>query len=90
MTDQAIAPLAADSRADVTPTSGSCPAPHPAHGHRRALDGIAPGTGLVLLAPQHPLGRLARRRQCVPDTFTVEYLRRGPDDWRLRLTRKVA
>jgi uncharacterized protein (DUF2249 family) len=55
-----------------------------------ALDGIVPGDGLVLVAPHDPLGLLAQLQQRAPDTFDVEYLQRGPEDWRLSLTRKVA
>lgn len=55
-----------------------------------ALDGIAPGDGLVLVAPHDPLGLLAQLEQRVPDTFEVEYLQRGPEAWRLSLTRKAA
>ncbi len=55
-----------------------------------ALDGIAPGDGLVLIAPHDPLGLLAQLESRAPDTFAVEYLQRGPEAWRLSLTRTVA
>jgi uncharacterized protein (DUF2249 family) len=42
-----------------------------------ALEGISPGEGLVL-------------QQRAPDTYDVEYLERGPQNWRLCLVRRVA
>ena len=55
-----------------------------------ALDAVGPGAGLVLVAPHDPLGLLAQLQQHAPDAFDVDYLERGPDAWRLTLTRKVA
>jgi hypothetical protein len=55
-----------------------------------ALDGIVPGDGLVLVAPHDPLSLLAQLESRAPDTFDVEYLQRGPEAWRLTLTRKSA
>ena len=55
-----------------------------------ALDGVAPGDGLVLVAPHDPLALLAQLQQRVPDAFEVEYLQRGPEAWRLSLVRRVA
>lgn len=55
-----------------------------------ALDGVAPGSGLVLIAPHDPRGLLAQLQQRAPDTFDVEYLQRGPEAWRLSLIRRVA
>jgi uncharacterized protein (DUF2249 family)/quercetin dioxygenase-like cupin family protein len=51
-----------------------------------ALDAIAPGGGLVLVAPHDPLPLLAQIEQRSPGRFGVSYLQRGPDDWRLQLT----
>ena len=51
-----------------------------------ALDAIAPGGGLVLVAPHDPLPLLAQIEQRAPGRFGVSYLQRGPDDWRLKLT----
>jgi NNP family nitrate/nitrite transporter-like MFS transporter len=53
-----------------------------------ALDGVAPGDGMVLVAPHDPLGLLAQLQQRLPDTFEVDYLQRGPEAWRLSLTRR--
>jgi uncharacterized protein (DUF2249 family)/quercetin dioxygenase-like cupin family protein len=51
-----------------------------------ALDAIAPGGALVLVAPHDPLPLLAQIEQRAPGRFGVSYLQRGPDDWRLQLT----
>lgn len=55
-----------------------------------ALDTIEPGGGLVLTAPHDPLPLLAQLQQRSADTFTVRYLERGPQAWRLELVRAEA
>ena len=50
-----------------------------------ALDSVGPGSGLVLLAPHDPVPLLAQVEQRWPGRFTLEYLERGPVDWRLAL-----
>ncbi|MGV8967823.1 MAG: DUF2249 domain-containing protein [Cellulomonas sp.] len=55
-----------------------------------ALDSIAPGAGLVLVAPHDPLPLLAQIEQRWPDEFAVSYLERGPEAWRLSFTRRDA
>ena len=52
-----------------------------------ALDAVAPGAALVLLAPHDPLPLLDQLQAREPGAFTVEYLERGPETWRLLLTR---
>lgn len=52
-----------------------------------ALDAIAPGADLILVAPHDPLPLLAQLEQRAPGAFAVDYLQRGPDAWRLRLSR---
>ena len=52
-----------------------------------ALDAVQPGGGLVLLAPHDPLPLLAQLEKRTPGAFTVDYLERGPESWRLRLAR---
>lgn len=52
-----------------------------------ALDGVAPGEGMVLLAPHDPLPLLAQVDARWPGTFAVEYLERGPETWALAFTR---
>jgi uncharacterized protein (DUF2249 family) len=53
-----------------------------------ALDSVRPGGGLVLVAPHDPLPMLAQLEQRQPGAFAVEYLERGPEAWRLQLTRR--
>jgi uncharacterized protein (DUF2249 family) len=52
-----------------------------------ALDAVAVGGGLVLLAPHDPLPLLRQVEARSPGVFTVEYLERGPEVWRLAFTR---
>ncbi|KRD35034.1 hypothetical protein ASE27_16420 [Oerskovia sp. Root918] len=52
-----------------------------------ALEGVAPGSGMVLLAPHDPLPLLAQVDARWPGTFTVDYLERGPETWALAFTR---
>lgn len=55
-----------------------------------ALDSIAPGAGLILVAPHDPLPLLAQIEQRWPDEFAVSYLERGPEAWRLTFARRAA
>lgn len=48
-----------------------------------ALDSVRPGSGLVLVAPHDPVPLLAQVEQRWPGRFSLEYLERGPVDWRL-------
>ena len=48
-----------------------------------ALDGVRPGGGLVLVAPHDPKPLLAQVEERRPGVFRVDYLERGPQDWRL-------
>ncbi|WP_432117627.1 DUF2249 domain-containing protein [Streptomyces sp. bgisy032] len=52
-----------------------------------ALDAVPAGTAMVLVAPHDPLPLLAQIEQRHPGAFSVEYLVRGPEAWRLRLSR---
>lgn len=52
-----------------------------------ALDSLARGSGLVLVAPHDPLPLLAQIDQRAPGEFTVSYLTSGPDAWHLQLVR---
>lgn len=54
-----------------------------------ALDSLAPGSALVLVAPHDPLPLLAQARARYSDGtgISVEYLQAGPDAWHLRLSR---
>ena len=55
-----------------------------------ALDAVRPGNGLVLVAPHDPLPLLQQVEQRSPGAFTVDYLERGPEAWRLRFLRAIA
>ena len=52
-----------------------------------ALDAVQPGKGMVLVAPHDPLPLLRQLEGRAPGVFTVDYLERGPEAWRLRLVR---
>jgi len=52
-----------------------------------ALDSLAPGSGLILVAPHDPRPLLAQIDQRAPGRFTVRYLTSGPDAWHLQLVR---
>lgn len=52
-----------------------------------ALDSLAAGDALVLVAPHEPVPLLARARERYADGIEVEYLETGPDAWRIRLQR---
>ena len=55
-----------------------------------ALDAIRPGRGLILVAPHDPLPLLAQLEKRSPETFSVTYLERGPEAWRLAIVRESA
>jgi uncharacterized protein (DUF2249 family) len=55
-----------------------------------ALDVVAPGGGMVLVAPHDPLPLLAQLEQRAPQQFEVSYLERGPEAWRIQLVRRTA
>ncbi|WP_407668055.1 DUF2249 domain-containing protein [Nocardioides jensenii] len=52
-----------------------------------ALDAVRPGKGLVLVAPHDPLPLLAQLERRSPGAFSIDYLTRGPEAWRLELVR---
>ena len=52
-----------------------------------ALAAVAPGGGMVLVAPHDPLPLLAQIEQRAPGVFQVDYLERGPETWRLAFVR---
>jgi len=54
-----------------------------------ALDSVAPGGGMVLVAPHDPLPLLAQLEQRAPAQFEVSYLERGPEAWRIQLVRRT-
>jgi uncharacterized protein (DUF2249 family)/iron-sulfur cluster repair protein YtfE (RIC family) len=52
-----------------------------------ALDSVGAGGGMVLVAPHDPLPLLAQLEQRSPGLFSVDYLERGPEAWRIRFVR---
>jgi uncharacterized protein (DUF2249 family)/iron-sulfur cluster repair protein YtfE (RIC family) len=52
-----------------------------------ALDSVATGGGLVLVAPHDPLPLLAQVEERSPGRFSIDYLERGPEAWRIRFVR---
>ena len=52
-----------------------------------ALDAVQPGGGLVLVAPHDPLPLLRQLEDRAPGAFSVDYIERGPEAWRLALMR---
>lgn len=52
-----------------------------------ALDSLASGSALVLVAPHDPQPLLAQARARYPEGLVVDYLQRGPEAWHLRLQR---
>lgn len=52
-----------------------------------ALESVAPGGGVLLVAPHDPLPLLNQIGQRWPGVFDVAYQQKGPDAWRLSLTR---
>lgn len=52
-----------------------------------ALDAVRPGKALVLVAPHDPIPLLRQLEGRQPGVFEVEYLQRGPQAWRLLVTR---
>ena len=52
-----------------------------------ALDSVGPGSGMVLVAPHDPLPLLVQLEQRSPGLFSIDYLERGPEAWRIRFVR---
>lgn len=50
---------------------------------------LRPGASLVLIAPHDPLPLLKQLQDREGDAIGVEYLQRGPEDWKLKLTRAL-
>lgn len=53
-----------------------------------ALEALAAGQGLVLVAPHDPLPLLAQLEDRSPDAFEVKYVQEGPEAWKLRFVRR--
>ena len=52
-----------------------------------ALDSVGAGGGMVLVAPHDPLPLLIQLEQRSPGLFSIDYLERGPEAWRIRFVR---
>jgi uncharacterized protein (DUF2249 family)/iron-sulfur cluster repair protein YtfE (RIC family) len=52
-----------------------------------ALDSLGGGAGMILVAPHDPLPLLAQLEERSPGLFSVDYLERGPEAWRVRFIR---
>lgn len=95
--EQAIAALhghtcGCHDRAAATPELDARAIPH-AIRHAAifgALGAVAPAAELILVAPHDPLPLLHQIEQRWPSVFTIDYLERGPEAWRLRFTRAAA
>lgn len=55
-----------------------------------ALDSLAAGVSLDLVAPHDPLPLLAQIQRRSPDQYSVAYQEEGPEKWVLRFTRRSA
>lgn len=53
-----------------------------------ALGSLQQGAGLVLVAPHDPVPLLQQVEAEAPGAYTVEYVERGPVDWRLKFVRR--
>jgi uncharacterized protein (DUF2249 family) len=54
-----------------------------------ALDAVGAGGGLILIAAHDPLPLLAQIEQRFPKVFSLEYLERGPEAWRIAFIRRA-
>ena len=54
-----------------------------------ALDAVGRGEGMILVAPHDPLPLLQQVDERFSGAFEVEYLQRGPEDWRLLFARSA-
>ncbi|MDQ1536435.1 MAG: hypothetical protein QOE58_828 [Actinomycetota bacterium] len=52
-----------------------------------ALDSVPAGSGMVLVAPHDPLPLLGQLEERSPGRFSIDYLERGPEAWRIRFVR---
>lgn len=52
-----------------------------------ALDSVGIGEGMVLVAPHDPLALLNQLEGRAPGRFSIDYLERGPEVWRLQFLR---
>lgn len=53
-----------------------------------ALDSLAVGSGMVLLAPHKPVPLLAQIETRTPGAFEVTFLNEGPEKWHVQFVRQ--
>jgi uncharacterized protein (DUF2249 family) len=53
-----------------------------------ALGSLQSGSGLVLVAPHDPVPLLQQIEAEAPGAYSVEYVERGPEAWRLAFVRR--
>lgn len=53
-----------------------------------ALGSLQPGSGMVLVAPHDPVPLLQQVEAEAPGRYSVDYLERGPETWRLAFVRR--
>lgn len=51
---------------------------------------VRPGAAMVLVAPHDPIPLLAKMSHRDPEAIGVEYLERGPEEWRVRVSRATS
>ncbi len=51
------------------------------------VDSLTAGAAFILVAPHDPLPLLAQVEQRHGDSISVDYVERGPQAWKLKLTR---
>ena len=51
-----------------------------------ALSAVTPGGALILVAPHDPIPLLAQIADRHGEAIAVEYVQRGPEAWKLKLT----
>lgn len=54
-----------------------------------ALDSLAPGISLDIVANHNPLPLVAQLKQKHPGDFEISYVEDGPEVWKLRFTRTL-
>lgn len=52
-----------------------------------ALDALTPGAGVILRATHDPVPLLRQLHERAPGAYQVDYLERGPEQWRLQFVR---
>lgn len=52
-----------------------------------ALDSVVLGSGMVLVAPHDPLPLLQQLESRAPGRFSISYLERGPEAWKIQFLR---